>query len=183
MQVSDILRKALDQLGLTNYETRAYIALIESGGATAAEISRQSGLPYSKVYEVLASLEEKGWIEAEAGRSRPVRFYPKAPSTALDTMQMKLESDWNRSREIILSELTPVYEKREAKEKPEIWIVRGEFNLLTKVKETLNSCRDELMIAVPPQIAGVIDSLQPIFEELKKKGVKINLMAIENGDK
>jgi Mn-dependent DtxR family transcriptional regulator len=72
---SQVGKKVLREMGLTDYETRAYLALLEKGVLTASQISEEANVPYSKVYETLTSLERKGWIEMERGR--PGRYYPK----------------------------------------------------------------------------------------------------------
>ncbi|MEE8186279.1 MAG: helix-turn-helix domain-containing protein [Nitrososphaerales archaeon] len=174
MSISSKTEKALEALGLTGYEIKAYTTLISTGPMTAVETSRQSGVPYSKVYDVLNNLEVKGWVEAE--HSRPSKFFPKSPNTAIDTLKMRLERSRIQNENQVLSELLPIFEKRGVKEKPDIWIVRGDFNILTKVKETLEGCSAELMLAVPPAIESLIDIASPIVFSLKGKGVKISIM-------
>ena len=68
MTISDKTRRSLQEFGLTDYEIRSYTSLLEIGPATASELSESSSVPYSKIYEVLGSLEKKGWIEMEHGR-------------------------------------------------------------------------------------------------------------------
>jgi sugar-specific transcriptional regulator TrmB len=63
--ISQDARKVLRELGLTGYETRSYLALLEKGALTASQVSENAEVPYSKVYETLTSLERKGWIETE----------------------------------------------------------------------------------------------------------------------
>ena len=50
----------LTQLGLTTYEAKAYVALLGRDSFTAAQVSRQAGLPRQRIYDVLGSLVEKG---------------------------------------------------------------------------------------------------------------------------
>jgi sugar-specific transcriptional regulator TrmB len=179
LAISEKARRALEELGLTSYEIRAYVALLDYGLMTAADISKQSGVPYSKIYDVLGSLEQKGWIEAD--HSRPSRFYPKSPATAIETMGMKLERERRENEEQVLNELAPMYERRGMKERPEIWIVRGEFNILSKVKETLQNCRRELMIALPGNlVAGVGELLAPVLMGLRERGVHTLIMTSES---
>ena len=63
MPISEDAKKVLREIGLREYETRAYLTLLERGVMTASEISEHGGVPYSKVYETLNSLERKGWTE------------------------------------------------------------------------------------------------------------------------
>ncbi|MBI2185082.1 MAG: TrmB family transcriptional regulator [Thaumarchaeota archaeon] len=174
MSVSERAKRALDGLGLTGYEIKAYASLIEFGNMTAAEVSRHSGVPYSKIYDVLGTLESKGWIEAD--RSRPSKFYPKSPSTALETTRTRLERERAKNEEVALKDLMPLYDKRGSKELPEIWIVRGEFNILSKVKETLDTCEKELMVALPSVLDEFGATLIPVASALKEKGLNVMIM-------
>ena len=145
--ISEDAKKVLREVGLTEYETRAYLILLERGVMTASEVSEYGGIPYSKVYETLNSLERKGWIEAERGR--PSRYFPKAPSEALEAARLRLEDMVNGWKHVVLGELQPLYERRELLEKPDIWILRGEFSILAKLREMLGVASKEVMIAAP----------------------------------
>ena len=77
----------MESLGLTGYEIKVYLSLLETGSMTASDVSKKSGVPYFKIYEVLNSLEDKGWLDSAS--SRPQKFFPKCPLTALEAMQMR----------------------------------------------------------------------------------------------
>jgi sugar-specific transcriptional regulator TrmB len=89
LPISGRAERVLRELGLTRYETRAYLALLDKGVLTASQISEHAEVPYSKIYEVLSSLEKKGWIKTERGR--PSRYHPKAPLEALEAAKLRLE--------------------------------------------------------------------------------------------
>jgi sugar-specific transcriptional regulator TrmB len=175
--VSEDAKKILHQIGLTEYETRAYLILLERGVMTASEVSEYGGVPYSKVYETLNSLERKGWIEAERGR--PSRYFPKAPSESLEAARLRLEDMVNSWKRVILGELQPLYEKRELMEKPDIWILRGEFSILAKLKEMLDVAKNELMIAVPAFAKGFVDASVSVLERVRSSGVRVQIMMTE----
>ena len=63
MAINEDTRNALREMGLNAYEIDTYIGLLEGGQMTAMEISQAAKVPYSKMYEVLNSLKEKGWIK------------------------------------------------------------------------------------------------------------------------
>ena len=52
--------KVLLEAGLTLWESKAYIALLELGSTTTGPLAKKSGVPQSKIYEVLNSLNNKG---------------------------------------------------------------------------------------------------------------------------
>jgi len=172
--ISQDARRVLRELGLTDYEARAYIALLERGVLTASQVSENADVPYSKVYETLTSLERKGWIETEKGRPR--RYYPKTPSEALATAKMQLEEKVKAWEKTITSELQPFYEKREIREKPDIWILRGEISTIAKLKEMLDKATSELMIAATVLPKALIDSVLPLLQQLHRADVRILFM-------
>lgn len=169
--ISQDARRVLRELGLTDYETRAYLALLERGVLTASQVSENAGVPYSKVYETLTSLERKSWIETERGR--PGRYYPKAPSEALTTVKLQLEEKVRVWEKIISSELQPFYERREIREKPDIWILRGEFSTMAKLREMLEKTKSELMVAAPVIPKASVDLVLPVLRQLQSSSVKI----------
>jgi sugar-specific transcriptional regulator TrmB len=173
--ISQDARKVLGELGLTEYETRAYIALLERGVLTASQVSENAVVPYSKIYETLTSLERKGWIETEHGR--PTRYYPKAPSEALAAMKLQLEDKVKAWEKTILDELEPFYERREIREKPDIWILRGEFNTLAKLKDMVEKTKSELMIAAPVLPQTLADAATNMIKQLHSANVKVQFMA------
>ena len=167
-------RKVLRELGLTDYETRSFLALLEKGALTASQVSEEAEVPYSKVYETLASLERKGWIESE--HSRPARYYPKAPTEALAKVKLQFEDKVKTWEKTVLEELEPLYERREIREKPDIWILRGEFNILAKLKEMVATTKNELMIAAPVLPKMLFELAENMITQLSSKNVKVLLM-------
>lgn len=182
LSISDRSRKAMESLGLTSYEIRVYLSSLETSAITAAEISKKSGVPYSKIYEVLNSLEEKGWLQSDS--SRPQKFFPKPPSTALEIMKSRHENRFRESKEVIVNELMPVYTKSGMRERPEIWVTTGIMNILSKVNEVIENTHQELLVAVPQLAENVAKPLQPVLRTMHEKGVKINILASAriNGD-
>ncbi|MFQ6086872.1 MAG: TrmB family transcriptional regulator [Candidatus Bathyarchaeia archaeon] len=174
LPLSGEAKRVLRELGLTQYETRAYLALLDKGVLTASQISEYAEVPYSKIYEVLASLEKKGWIKTE--HERPSKYYPKSPSEALEAAKLRLEEMTRSWEQTILSELQPLYEKRGIREKPDIWILRGEFNILAKLKETLDKAKKEVMIAAPSLPKTLENTVVSMLKRLQDAGVNVLFM-------
>jgi sugar-specific transcriptional regulator TrmB len=176
--LSDKARRAMESLGLTGYEIKVYISLLNENGLTAQSLSQKSGVPYSKIYEVVGRLEEKGWLESDS--SRPTKFYPKSPATAIEAMRMRMESQMRDNATVVITELMSLYEKSGSKERPEIWVLRGLYNIAAKVNEIIQNCEKELLVALPAAAEGVAKPLQPTLRMLHEKGVKITVLASES---
>jgi HTH-type transcriptional regulator, sugar sensing transcriptional regulator len=168
-------RKALKNLGLTGNEARAYLSIVEFGPLSANEISGSSNIPYSKIHNVLSSLEEKGWLTVESGR--PNRYMARPPAEALEVSRLLLLNQRKGHEDQVIGELTPLYEKRSDKEKPDIWIIRGEFNILKKIREVLNKARREIMITLPVVSSDIIQLLHVVLLRFQGAGAVIMIMA------
>jgi sugar-specific transcriptional regulator TrmB len=71
-----------DRLGLKEYESDALRELFSLGRTTAPNLAEATGIPKARVYGVLDSLAEKGFVEEIP--SRPKKYQPKSPSQVLD---------------------------------------------------------------------------------------------------
>ena len=181
MSISDKTRKSLDKIGLTSYEIRTFTALLKAGEITASELSQKSGVPYSKIYEVLGTLEEKGW--AGSDDSRPTKYFAKSPATALDTTKQKKEQDFKENQNIILNELIPLYEKSGTSERPDIWVLSGTVNIASKVLEMVELCKNEVLIAIPKASEDLVKQALPKLRLLHDKGVNVTILTSDNLDK
>ena len=174
MDFSEKTIKAMSEFGLTGYEIKTYLTLLEFGARTASEISESSTVPYSKIYDVLNNLETKGWVEIQ--QSRPNKFYPKSPSSALEIIKLESEMRKKRNEKQVIDELQPVYDKKGVRERPDIWIVKGQHNILNKIKEAIKNCEEELLIAIPPVLAELTSLFLPTLKNLKNKGINIKIL-------
>jgi sugar-specific transcriptional regulator TrmB len=76
---------SLRDLGLSEYEARAYRALLADSPSTAKELSRASDVPMGRVYDVLKDLEQRGLARSQAA-SRPKKYVAVEPEAALDRL-------------------------------------------------------------------------------------------------
>jgi sugar-specific transcriptional regulator TrmB len=174
LAINENTRETLREMGLNAYETDAYMALLESGQMTAMEISREAKVPYSKIYEVLNSLKEKGWIKSS--ETRPFKYYPVSPAEATAFTKQRLEDKYQGWEQMVAEVLQPLYEKRELVERPDILILHGQQAIVAKLEEMLKKAAKEVMIAAPVFAKPIIDSADQLLSGLKKT-VNVKLMA------
>ncbi len=62
----------LKNLGLTEYEAKAYVTLVKFGTLTAEKISEMGKIPLPRVYDTIAELHKKGFVLV--GNTRPKKF-------------------------------------------------------------------------------------------------------------
>jgi sugar-specific transcriptional regulator TrmB len=173
---SEKITRTLKDLGLTEYETRAYIALVSSGPTTAGNLSKMANVPYSRIYDVLSKAERKGWIEVQSGR--PARYRAKPPTEAIRLSKIEQEERFKEASDTIIGELEPLYEQKAEVKKPDIWVIRGERNLLGKVGEMLARAQVEILISAPT-ISRELLELQAFAPLLQVKNLAVRIITAE----
>jgi sugar-specific transcriptional regulator TrmB len=173
MSISENTRDVLREMGLNAYEIDAYVVLLEGGKMTAMEISREASVPYSKIYEVLNSLKQKGWVKSS--ENRPFKYHPVPPNEAVAYAKLRLEDKYQSWATALSEELQPMYEKRELVERPDMLILRGQQAVLNKLEELLAKAAKEVMIAAPDFARGIVASADPLMVGMKKT-VTVKLM-------
>ncbi len=172
--IGENTKRFLNELGLTTYESAVYLSLIEHGVMTASKVSESAGVPFSKVYEVLNSLERKDWIDIERGR--PSRYFAKSPTEAFEGVRRKLDEKLQSWKQTMVGELQPLYEKRELREKPDIWILRGEASVLAKLREMLSEAHLQVMIAAPLFARTLAEKTMPMLSSFKLDDVDVSVL-------
>jgi HTH-type transcriptional regulator, sugar sensing transcriptional regulator len=97
----DFLNKLKD-FGLNSYESKLWIALLSRGVSTAGELSDISNVPRSRAYDVLESLEKKGFIIVKVGK--PIKYLAVPPTEVVERVKKKVSEEADQ-RTKILSEL------------------------------------------------------------------------------
>jgi sugar-specific transcriptional regulator TrmB len=77
-------QRELTDLGLTGYEARVYLALVNRARYTAAQLARESGVPRQRIYDVLSGLTERGLVRALPGRV--TRYTAVDPASAVERL-------------------------------------------------------------------------------------------------
>jgi sugar-specific transcriptional regulator TrmB len=176
MMPSEKVMRTLKELGLTEYETRTYIALVSGGPAAAGNISKLANVPYSRIYDVLSKLERRGWIEVQSGR--PIRYRAKPPAEAIRLSKIEQERKFKEASDAILEELEPLYEQKAEVKKPDIWIIRGDRNLIGKISEMLARAQLEVLISTPT-LAEELLELQSLTPMLEAKNLAVRIITAE----
>jgi len=140
MEKEEIL-KTLQYFGLSEYESKVYIALVSLGPAKAGAISREADIPQSKIYDILDGLVGKQLVEVFEGR--PKEFKAIAPETILKNFVKEKEEEFKSIRErafTISTLLKPAIDEEDIIEG--VWVQKGEkwAEVLNRLSEMLERC-------------------------------------------
>ncbi|MGY5880947.1 MAG: helix-turn-helix domain-containing protein [Candidatus Thorarchaeota archaeon] len=147
MSVSDATLKALKQLGLTEYETQAYLALIDGGQMSATDASAKSKVPFSRIYDVLGRLEEKQFIQVQKGR--PSMYVAKSPTELVALIKLDWDERLKESSTIVVEELQPLFEKETKQTPRDVWVIHGRASILAKAMEMLEAGKEIVLLSLP----------------------------------
>jgi sugar-specific transcriptional regulator TrmB len=147
MTVSEATIKALRQLGLTEYETQAYIALVSGGPMGASDVSTRSGVPYSRIYDILKQLEDKQIVQIKRGR--PTTYIAKAPTEVVRLIRLDWEERIDESGRHVVEELQPLFEQDTQVTTRDVFVIHGRAAILAKAIEMLESAREEVLLSLP----------------------------------
>lgn len=183
----DVLN-SLRRLGLNQYEAKAYFALSTIGRNTAGELSEHAELPRPRVYDVLASLQDKGFVAVQPGR--PVRYSALSLSEALRTLKKQKQSQLHQE----LSKIDEVGSELEAKiassavlEKPSaeefVWTLKGRDAIYSKLASMIEASKKHVVVSTTPQgLKRKMGEHSRLLEKAKSRGVKVSLFApLEKG--
>lgn len=166
-------QRLLRELGLTEYEARVYSALVSGGPSTAGELSKLANVPYSRIYDVLSRLERRGWVEVQSGR--PSRYRSKSPTEVVRLIKTEEERKIKEVGEALIKELEPLYSRRAEVKRPDVWVIRGEKNILAKVEEMLSRAEVEILISLPTSY-WEISRMVPHLRLLEAKNITIKVL-------
>lgn len=156
--------ETIKRLGITEYEAKVYIALVKSDLSTADELSKNSGVPRSRIYGILKDLEARNWIIRE-GASIPggkaAKYRARAPEETLKAYA----DEFSKKVQSATSTLRNLYDQKSSIEKFEFWALRGEDLYRTMYR----MMKDAKFIVLVLQIdQGLKSYVQKTFEILQK---------------
>jgi sugar-specific transcriptional regulator TrmB len=187
----ELISKAKDHFGLNIYETKAWLALLSKGVASAGEIAEMSRVPRSRTYDVLESLEKKGFAIIKLGK--PVKYIGVKPNLVLDKLRNNLKKE-SSDRILCLSkiketeefaQLESIYKKGISPIKREELsaALKGKSNILNYLREILQNAQKEVVICTDAEeLQSKFKSFNQTFNLLSKKNIKIKLALSGNAE-
>ncbi len=177
------LRKIFD---LNLYEVKVWTALLSRGTSTAGELSTISDVPRSRTYDILESLEKKGFIIMKVGK--PIKFVALKPEEVVERVKKNLviEAKEKTKRleslkgDDVLEELTGLFTKGIKFVEPSdlSGSLKGRQNLYNHLDMMVRDAEKTITIVTTAEgLNRKLESLMPSLDKVKKRGVKIRIAA------
>ncbi|MFH1608369.1 MAG: helix-turn-helix domain-containing protein [archaeon] len=183
------LRKIFD---LNLYEVKVWAALLSRGTSTAGELSNISDVPRSRTYDVLESLEKKGFIIMKLGK--PIKFVALKPNEVVERVKKNLMTyAKEKSQRLeslkgdeVLEELNGLFTKGIKFVEPSdlSGSLKGRQNLYNHLDMMIRDAEKTITIVTTAEgLNRKLEALMPSLEGCKKRGVKVRIAApIDNNN-
>jgi len=182
----EFLNKLRRSFGLNLYEARIWTALLSRGVSTAGELSDIGNVPRSRAYDILESLEKKGFVVMKLGK--PIKYLAVDPGEVVERVKKlvrvnsdeKIKSLDNLRGSDVLKELESLHnEGIEFVEPSDLsGAIRGRHNIYTHLESMIKTAQKSVtLVTTAKGLMRKTDALKPELERLSKKGVKIRIAA------
>lgn len=182
------LRKIFD---LNLYEVKVWTGLLSRGTSTAGELSNISDVPRSRTYDILESLEKKGFIVMKLGK--PIKFVALKPEEVVERVKKNLMKEaQERTKRLetmkgddVLEELNQLFTKGIKFVEPSdlSGSLKGRQNLYNHLDMMIRDAEKTITIVTTAEgINRKMEALMPSFDKCRKRGVKIRIAAPINGN-
>ncbi len=171
------LVEALKFIGFSEYEAKVYIALVQLGGGTAAEISKTSLVPTNRVYQTLDRLQDKGFVKGQIGDSIANYYVPEIPDKVIDN----IETEYVDKIRLARRGLSAIWERAKRKDFPVMWTLRGNRSVFQTIHEILEMSSEYFYLAIDTLFDIQEYSLLPVIKEKKLEGVDIRILTSLTG--
>jgi len=176
---------------LNIYEAKVWTALLSRGIASAGELADISNVPRSRSYDVLESLEKKGFIVMKLGK--PIKYIAVKPDEILIRVKRKVEvkavEDLKTLDKVkdtnIYQDIELLY--KQGIDKIEVTdlsgLLKGRKNIYDHLKTLINNAENSVVLVTTE--TGFLRKMETLKSTLKRandRGVQIKISApVEKG--
>ena len=165
MEILDVLKS----LAFTEYEGKAYLALLSGSPATGYAVAKNSGVPRSKIYEVLDNLTARGDILASPGN--PPLYCALPPKALIASRKAQAEENY-----LLAEKLLDAYKVAD-EDTENIWNITGQESILAKAHDCIQNAKKIILLeAWAEDFAELANDLQMAVE----RGVDIKIISYGN---
>jgi len=176
---NDLLKiwpKIVEYIGLSEYESKVYLSLINLGTVSARKLSLNCAVPRTKVYGTLKKLIDYCLVVEMPGH--PKQFAPANPCESFNTI-LTITKEKATDFDQIIKRLNEIHEKRKEKMGPQqkvVWFLDKDHNIKGKCNEIIHQSEEELKILTTEDGLEILfNAAHRLLDEMQESGVEIKL--------
>tara|TARA_Y100000310_G_scaffold167064_1_gene166785 strand:- start:753 stop:1526 length:774 start_codon:yes stop_codon:yes gene_type:complete len=184
----DLLKKLRSSFDLNEYEVKIWTALLSKGVATAGELAEISNVPRSRSYDVLESLEKRGFIIVKLGK--PIKYIAVSPNEVLSRVKKEVLTSAESQVKYIskvgdeefFNEINLLYKNGIDHVDPSTLsgLIQGRKNIYNQIESMIKSSEKSIVISTSKTgLKRKLDLFNTMLNKLSKKGVNIKIASPE----
>ena len=185
----ELIKKLKGYFDLNIYETKVWLALLSKGVSSAGEIAEISSVPRSRTYDVLESLEKRGFVIQKLGK--PVKYIAVKPEIVIE----KLKNNTAQYAEEKIKTLSGLKDTLEYKELSELHrtgvdpiknhelstSIKGRSNLYIQMRAVMESAEKSVKLTSSAyELNSKLKMFKDVFVKLNKRKIDIKVMIGDN---
>ena len=167
-ELADALTRVNRRFDLNDYETDAYLAVLEHGRLTASAIAERTDIPQPRVYDTVRSLADRGLVELR--ESRPIEVLAVAPEEAFGDVHDSLDS--------LVTALQASY-TTPARDDEAVSLIKSRSTILRYLEATIEEAEYELILSLTPDL---LDRFEDLLCDRRTANVAIELLLTPAAD-
>lgn len=187
----DLIKKLKGYFDLNIYETKVWLALLSKGISSAGEIAELSGVPRSRTYDVLESLEKRGFVIQKLGK--PVKYIAVKPEVVIE----KLKNNTVRDAEEKIKTLSNLRDTKEYQELKDLHksgvepiknnelstSIKGRSNLYLQMRDVMENARTCVYLASSAyELNTKYKMFKDVFAKLKKRKIDVRIIISDSSE-
>lgn len=168
------LLQTLQDLGLTEYQSKAYLAAVRAGSTRASDLVDESGVPQGRIYNVIDDLEDLGLLEVRSGSNGKEVTAP-SPKTVLEELKRRRIDDLSNTISVAASGLEELHQRDERDSSDYVSMVKREETALRHARRAIDAADYWLTLCVSEEY---YDELEPDLVEAAGRGATVRLLLV-----
>ncbi len=180
----EFLKKLRSSFDLNQYEVKIWTALLSKGVASAGTIAEISDVPRSRAYDVLETLEKKGFVIVKLGK--PIRYIAVEPSEIIKRVKKRINEHAEANikmiegvkENVLFKDLQLLYNQgiKHINMDDLSGSLKGRTNLYDHIETLLKNAKKSVIINTTPEgIVRKASELSHVLSKLSRNGVKIRI--------
>ncbi len=151
----------LSQFGFSKNEAKAYIYLLTQSPATGYEISQNSGVPRSAIYDILKKMELRGLVSTIG--NKPIKYIPLSTNQLSQNLTSQFEHNINEFKK-------KAGKLNEESVKDNVWNIKGYDAMIDHLRSAIDGSTSSIYCSIWDR---EYNQLIPQLQKAHRRGVKI----------
>ncbi len=158
----------LKELGLTEYEAKAYTALVQNSHVSAYQVSKNSGIPRARIYDILNGLVEKGFVLKEETADQTT--YSSIP---VEMFLQQIQQRWQSNFTSISDQLEKL-ETKEQEAEPKVLMLKGKQTIINYCQNLLKKAETKIILSMWEDMYDTLrEDIEGVSQHVKVHGITL----------